>query len=95
MKTAVTYLKMAAVLSMIALIAAGCGRKNELRLPDPNPRQLPRERAADDAKGGTADQSAGPGGPQSASAGPQGEGEEGKRKRGNPDKPFILDPLIQ
>ncbi len=95
MKTAVTYLKMAAVLSMIALVAAGCGRKNELKLPDPNPRELPRERPADDASGGAADQSAGSGGPQSASAGPQGEGEEGKRKRGTRDRPFILDPLIQ
>ncbi|MEO4043131.1 hypothetical protein AAFN47_16130 [Hoeflea sp. CAU 1731] len=95
MKTAVTYLRMAAVLSMIALVAAGCGRKNELKLPDPNPRELPRERAADDASGGNTDQSAGPGGPQSASAGPQGEGDEARQKRGTPDRPFILDPLIQ
>lgn len=95
MKTAVTYLKMATVLSMIALIAAGCGRKNELKLPDPNPKEIPRERTDNDGSGGQASQSTGASSQQSAGADAQGEGAEGRKKRGTPDRPFLLDPLIQ
>lgn len=93
MKTAVTYLKMATVLGVTLLVVAGCGRKNDLRLPDPNPKEIQRTRKDSDK----ADQAQGLNPAQNQAQNQtesQGEGEE-PRQRKKPDRPFILDPLIQ